>query len=57
MVELVSNAGDGHVRRWKTSLYMPVHGIVALAGKHGRDARGPDGFTAERIRSLSSINT
>ena len=44
MVEQVSDAGDGHVSRWKTGQYMPVQGIVALARKHGRGARSPGGF-------------
>ena len=44
MVEQVSNAGDGHVGRWEASQYLSVHGIVALARKHVRDARGPVGF-------------
>jgi hypothetical protein len=35
MVEQVSDTGDGHVSRWKASQHLPVHGIVALARKHG----------------------
>ena len=44
IVEQVPDASDGYVRWWKASQYLPVHGIVALARKHGRDARGPGGF-------------
>ncbi len=44
MAEQVPDASDGHVRWWKASQYLPVHGIVALARKHGRDTRGPGGF-------------